>query len=162
MPACVLLTAKDRLGRKQLASAGALNRTSTTSKGKTAAVCGVMQCQCIVESIFRRGSPSNRCHPTDTSGRQPLGCVSRCGFCILVLCCAHTDYVSISSIVVGQSIKCHCLRMRETKRERERKKESVSLTCGMLCWLYVVDTLAKSSPYVSSPQLSSVAYNKQR
>lgn len=37
MPPCVLLTAKDRLGRKQLASAGALNRTS---KGKKAAVCG--------------------------------------------------------------------------------------------------------------------------
>lgn len=48
MPSCTLLTTKDRRGRKQPASAGALNRTS---KEKTAAVCGAMQCQCIVESI---------------------------------------------------------------------------------------------------------------
>lgn len=45
---CTLLTTEDRRGRKQPASAGALNRPS---KEKTAAVCGAMQWQCIVESI---------------------------------------------------------------------------------------------------------------
>jgi hypothetical protein len=48
MPSCTLLATKDRGGRSQPASAGALTRTSN---GKTAAVCGAMQCQCITESI---------------------------------------------------------------------------------------------------------------
>lgn len=92
--------------QKKPASAGALNRTS---KEKTAAVCGAMQCQCIVESISEEAAHQNRCLLTDTSGCQPLGCVFRCGFYILVLC--HADYLSF--IVVGRSAKHRCLITRE-------------------------------------------------
>lgn len=108
MPSCTLLTTKDRLGRKQPAAAGALNRSS---KEKTAAVCGAMQCQCIVESISEEAAHQIGAMLQTHQVASHSGAFLVVGF--VSLSCAHADYLSISFIVVGQSTKHRCLTMRE-------------------------------------------------
>lgn len=108
MPSCTLLTTKDRRGRKQLASAGALNRPS---KEKTAAVCGAMHCQCIVESISEEAAHRIGAFLRAHQAASHSGAFSAVGF--ESLSCAHADYLSISFIVVGRSTKHRYLTTRE-------------------------------------------------
>lgn len=73
----------------------------------------------------RGGSPSHWCHLTDTSGRQPVGCVSHCGFYILVLCPCGLPL---------RLVHCCWTQYQASLPYNERIKRRGSFVCGVFWW----------------------------